>query len=272
MLLLLAVLLPQNLVENDEEIDNGRALPNHADSLTVQKKSVNVLVEEDSQEDDTNLTKPAAQYDCLLSSMVLCLYYLVCLSLFLYVTITLYFPLLMKFHLGLGLSYVKLTFLNSSLFVFLLFLTTLLFVEKISEQNFLIITTFSLAIPIFITLYFGLFWNGTMAYVNGSYLLLFSMLVSNAQFLNIPVTSSLLSKITPVENAAFFQSLLYTTLHLGMCVGRLVAGATFGKTSIICASAGLAFSWLIGLIWLGYEYHNFALAVNLKKSGRYSNR
>lgn len=280
-LLILAVFLPRKLAESsgDERTvfsETNRDLSaksiskrddsNSATSTVLGESSEKVLtpVKKHSKEElPTKQLKSVTRSKLSKMSKIFCLYYLLCLSLFACMVISFYTPLLMKYHLGLGLSYVKLTYINSSLFVFVLFFATTLFLEKISEQDFLFTSISALAVPISITFYFGLFWNSTMGNVNESYLLACSILLSSAQFLNIPVAASLLSKITPVVDAAFYQSFLYTAIHLGICLSRVVAGATFGKIPIMYSCAVLTVSWLTGMIWLGYEYSNFA-RVNLK--------
>ena len=279
-LLLFALFLPSDLAENSGinersviEEKNGHDLAfsksivdySHNGSspsamvFAETSDKVTAVVEEDS-EDDIRLSKSVAEPGCRPSSMVFCLYYLICLSLFVYMVISFYVPLLAKYHLGLGLTYVKLIYINSTLFVFILFFAASLFLENISESIFLFVTIFAQVIPISITFYFGLSWNNTMS-VNESYLLVCSMLFLSAQFLNTPIASSVLSKITPVKSASFYQSLTYTAVHLGMCLSRLAAGATFGKMAMIYTSAVLAFFWLFGMLWLGYEYRNFARRV-----------
>ena len=275
-LLLLALFLPSDLAENsgnessviEKEDDHDLALPNSipvdsdnsSSPLSETSDKVFVAVEEDS-EDDISLSKSVAEPGSPPSSMVFCLYYLICLSLFVYMVISFYFPLLAKYHLGLGLTYVKLIYINSTLFVFILFFAASLFLENISESIFLFVTIFAQVIPISITFYFGLSWNNTMS-VNESYLLFCSMLFLSTQFLNIPLASSLLSKITPVKSASFYQSLTYTAVHLGVFLSRLTAGATFGKMPMIYTCAVLAFCWLFGMLWLGYEYRKSARVIN----------
>ena len=241
-LLLFTLLLPRDLTENSE-----------SDRSVIEEES-NDDHEEDSEDD--SVSKSVAEPGCPPSSMVLCLYYLIFLSLFVYMAISFYVPLLAKYHLGLGLGFVKLIYINSTLFSSILFFSTSLLLEYISEHTLLFLSVFSQVIPLSITFYFGLFWNTTMS-VNECYLLLCSMLFLSAMFINTPVVSSLLSKITPAKHAAFYQSLAYTAMHLGYGLSRLVAGATFAKMPMIYTCTALAICWLLGLMWLGYEYRNY---------------
>lgn len=70
------------------------------------------------------------------------------------------------------------------------------------------------------------------------------MIALSAQLLNTPVVSCLLSKLTPVNSASFYQSLTFAALHIGIMLSRFVAGSTFGKMPIVYTSIILAFCWL----------------------------
>ena len=229
-------------MESEDDYDPPRSFVSDETSEKIVRE-----VEEDNEESRAPLPP-----------MVLCLYYQVFLSFFVYTAISFYVPLLMKFHLGLGLTFVKLIYLNSTLFTSVLFFSTHFILQYISEQMLLFLSVFSQLMPLLITFYFGLFWNNATS-VNESYLLLCSMLILGAIFINTPLVSSLLSKITPAKKASFYQSLTYTAMHLGFFSSRLVAGATFAKMPMTFASTAMAFCWLFGLTWLGYEYHNYSL-------------
>jgi predicted MFS family arabinose efflux permease len=237
-------------VESDEEYELSRSTTPF--SIVVDQRSEKVLEAEE---------KESEELGSFLSPVVLSLYYQVFLSFFMYTAISFYLPLLMKFHLGLGLKYVKLTYLNSTLLTSILFFSTPLILTCISEQSLLILSVFTQFVPILIMFYFALFWDTATA-VDESYLLLCSMLILSAIFINTPLVSSLLSKITPANKASLYQSLTYTAMHLGFCLSRLVAGATFAKMPMMYTSAALAFCWLLGLAWMLYEYRNYSRLSN----------
>ena len=171
-------------------------------SSTFPSKTSN-KVQGDS-EDDICLSNLMAQRGCLQSMVrVVGLYYVIFLSLFVFVVVSFYIPLLAKYHLGLDLSFVKFLYLNSTLFTLILFIASAFMFQTISENKALLVLIFSQIIPISIAFYFGLSWYNTMS-VNASYLLIISMLLLSVQFLNVPLASSLLSKITPIEDASFY--------------------------------------------------------------------
>jgi hypothetical protein len=188
-------------------------------------------------------------------SVVLCLYFLIFLMAILVTISSTYIPLLAKYHLGLGLSHVKLLYLNSSLFAFVFFLATYLLAERISEKNCIVFGVVSSIVPILTIFYFALFWDNDMP-VNAAYLLLVSLLFIGAQFVNFALISSLLSKLTPAEGASFYQSLTFTVAHTSIMLSRILAGATFHRMPMMYTCLCLTICWLFGLIWLGIEYKN----------------
>jgi predicted MFS family arabinose efflux permease len=188
-------------------------------------------------------------------SVVLCLYFLIFLMMILYTISSTYIPLLAKYHIGLGLSHVKLLYLNCSLFALVFFLATYLLVERISEKNFIVFGALSSILQILPIFYFALFWDNDMS-VNAAYLLLVSLLFIGAQFVNFALISSLLSKLTPAEGASCYQSLTFTVAHTSIMLGRILAGATFHRMPMMYTCLCLTICWLFGLIWLGIEYKN----------------
>ncbi|CAB3990303.1 Hypothetical predicted protein [Paramuricea clavata] len=188
-------------------------------------------------------------------SAVFCLYYLTFLMVIICTVPYIYIPLLAKYHLGLGLNQVKLLYLNSSLFGFIVLLIFSFLVERISEKNCIAFNAVSSIVPILTTFYFALFWENDMP-VNAAYLLLVSVLFIGAQFVNFPMIASLLSKLTPAEGASFYQSLAYTVGHATIILGRILAGATFHRILMMYTCFFLTICWLFGLIWLSIEYKN----------------
>jgi predicted MFS family arabinose efflux permease len=234
-LLTLTVLLPSNLTENSEEINKS-------------------IVKIDS-DDGTNVSKCGNTTTGCRMSNVLCLYYLIFHSTLSYIVTSFYLPLLSKYRLGLGLRHVKLIYLNGSLAGILSYLATYIFVEKFSEKIFIVFGTALTITPVSVIFYFALFWYDNMP-VSAVYLLLVSMIIVRGVFVNFSLICSLLSKLTPVENAAFYQSLTFTIAHVGIILGRLIAGVTFSRLPMMYTCLCLTISWLVGLIWVGIEYKN----------------
>ncbi len=90
--------------------------------------------------------------------------------------------------------------------------------------------------------------------VNAVYILLVSMVILSFGFVMFPLTCSLLSRLTQVEDASFYQSLSFTTIHTGIMLSRLIAGATFDRMPMMYNCICITISWLFGIIWFGIEY------------------
>ena len=234
LLLILATFLPSDLAENSqvEEIEE----------------------DEDSDENDDEHSETRGNI-CCNSSTVFCLYYLIFLRTFVYNAVSFYTPLLAVYHLGLGLNHVKLIYLNGALFGFFLNIASDLILDsgKISERKYIFMVSFSMIIPISITFYFTLVWNNAIT-VNAGYLLLISMIIATAQLVIFALTCSFLSKITPTNRAAFYQSLAFAALNLSVVTARLTSGATFDKVPMMYSCLCLLIAWAIGMIWLAFEY------------------
>ncbi len=241
LLLILTLFLPSDIAENSEENQGS-------------------IVNMDS-DDEINVSKSGGTITGCPNSNVFCLYYLTFLSLFPFNVISIYVPLLSKYRLGLGLPEVKLIYLNSSLFSFFLFLAVYLWVEQNSERNFVVVASVSVIFPILAIFYFAVSWERSMS-VNTVYILLVSMVILSVGFVTFPLICSLLSKLTPVEDASFYQSLSFTIGHLAFILGRLIAGATFDRMPMMYTCICLTICWLFGLMWLGIEY---------KSLGKYNN-
>ena len=238
LLLILTLLLPSDIAENSEE--NQRSI-------------VNV-----DSDDEMNVSKSGGTISGCPNSNVFCLYYLIFLSAFLVEITSFYFPLLSKYRLGLGLREVKLIYLNSSLFSFVLFLIAYLLMGKYSEKNFLVVGSASLIVSILVISYFAVFWESNMS-VNAVYILLISLLILNVGWIMFTLTCSLLSKLTPEEDASFYQSLSFSVAHLAIIFSRLIGGATFDRVPMMYTCICLTISWLFGIIWLGIEYKSLKI-------------
>ncbi|CAB3987238.1 MFS transporter ceroid lipofuscinosis neuronal [Paramuricea clavata] len=243
-LLMLAVFLPSDLAENSQ----AEEIQQDPDS---DKNSGDEIIEEESSISCT-------------PSTVGCLYYLAFLTVVCYSVISFYTPLLAVYHLGLKLIHVKLIYVNSSLAVFILYIATYLILHKISEKKCFFVAFVSAIVPISITFYFALMWNNAIT-ANAAYLLLISMIIMSVKFMNFALACSLLSKITPSNRAAFYQSLIFTSNNIGMIVARVIAGATFDKIPMICSCLGLVTVWVFGVIWMAFEYKNLPPKASIDK-------
>ena len=214
-----------------------------------------VYPDSDNDSDDGNNKIISKDNSGYITSTVFCLFYIIFLNMVFYNVISFYTPLIAVYHLGLGLRDVKLIYVNCSLAVFIIFIATSFFIDKISEKNYIAVALISVIIPISITFYFALMWdNPTTA--NAGYLLFISMLILSVQFIIFALACSLLSKITPTKTAAFYQSLIFATDNIGVITARVVAGATFEKVLMTYTSVAMAIAWAIAVIWFAFEHKN----------------
>ena len=172
---------------------------------------------------------------------------------FLFSIINFYFPLLLKRSFGLGLLYVKLNYLDTTLLAFALYIVSYLLLGRYSELNFILVVAALMVVPIITIFYFALNWDNNIS-VNSAYLLLLAMFVTKIRALSFPLACSLLSQLTPVENATFYQSLSFAIWHLTAVFGRVIGGVTFGKIPMMCIGLLLSVNWIIEIIWFSFEY------------------
>ena len=231
-LIILSMFLPSDLTEN-----------------SAQKVKLNS--EEDS--DDEISEEISQNQNGSTLSKICCLLYLVFLNMIFYNVVSFYTPLLAVYKIGLGLSHVKLIYVNSSLAAAVLFITTYLLVDKSSEKLFLLVSVSTAIVPILSVFYFALMWNNRMS-VTAVYLLLISMMIVSSHSVNFALASSLLSKITPTKRAALYQSMVFSIDNVGVIAARLMSGATFDQIPMMYTCFGLAIAWGVAVIWLGIEY------------------
>ena len=93
--------------------------------------------------------------------------------------------------------------------------------------------------------------------VNVAYLLLVSMAIVNINSVNFSLIGLLITKLTTVNGASFYQSIAFAILHINMILTRVTASGTFSKTLMLYICFGLIIAWLIGVIWFCIEYKNF---------------
>jgi MFS family permease len=231
-LIMLGMFLPSDLAENSL-----------AEEIELDSDSGNEIIEKGN---DTNYT----------ASTVCCLYYIIFLNAIFYNLISFYTPLLAVYHLGLKLIHVKLIYVNTSLVGFVLYIATYLFLHKTSEKKYIFLAFAITIVPISITFYFAHVWNNiTYSKFNAAYLLLISMIIMSVQFINFALTCSLLSKVTPPNRAAFYQSLIFTVENIGIIVARVIGGATFDKIPMMCTCLVLGIAWASSVVWMAFEYN-----------------
>ena len=238
-LLAITVFLPNNLAGNAKEKRSREIVD---ERITDSSKSFSGT---------NNISRPPSiVYSLFFFSFVLVIFYTV---------VSFYVPLLAAHNLGLGLLHVKLIYINSTLFVFILYVSTPLILRIISEKNLLFFGMVSLMVTTLVLLYFAVFWNTTLS-VNTAYLLLLAMFILQGNAVNFTLMGSLLTKLTPVSSASFYQGINYTVLHFGLLAGRLIAGATFAKFPMMYTCLGLTICWLISIVWFSIENKNFSRA------------
>ena len=211
-------------------------------------------------EDETGQSKTVA--DNIIACpkpIVFSLYYSIFVFVFLYYTLTFNVPLLAVHQLGLNLADVKLVFMDASIFGCLAFLATYLLVQWISQHNILGFGIVSLVVPLTTLFYFALNWNKNIP-VYAAYLLLVSLAVSTGNAVNFSLIGSLITKLTPVNSASFYQSIMFTVLHVAMILSRVTAGVTFSKTLMLYNCCGLTIAWLIAVVWFCIEYKDLSSA------------
>ena len=134
---------------------------------------------------------------------------------------------------------------------------TLILVIWISQHNILGFGIVSLVVPLTTLFYFALNWNKSIP-VHAAYLLLVSLAVSTGNAVNFSLIGSLITMLTPVNSASFYQSIMFTVLHVAMIHSRVTAGVTFSKTLLPYNCCGLTIAWLIAVVWFCIEYKSLS--------------
>ena len=221
----------------------------------IAESSPEIIANTDTESDDeTTLSKAevtTTSYSTF--SSVIFLYYFIFSYGILFNIMNFYFPLLLKRSLGLGLLHVKLAYLDSALLALVLYIVFSFFLGRYSEINFILVDAILSVLPILTIFYFALNWNNNIS-VNAAYPLLLAMFVTKIQAVCFPLACSLLSQLTPVENATFYQSLSFAMMHLTIILGRVIGGVTFDRTPMMCICLFLTVNWIIEVSWLSFEY------------------
>jgi MFS family permease len=147
------------------------------------------------------------------NSRIFCLLYLTIASEAFSSTATFYVPDLALNHFHLELIYVKLLFLNCTLFTLLVFILFSLALDYFDERK-LFLVALSLQIAAFLVLTsIGFTWNHITSAQN--YMLLLYICLGMPIFA-YPFSNSILSNITDARNASFYQGVSYAALQSGI--------------------------------------------------------
>ena len=186
---------------------------------------------------------------------IACLYYLIFMGFFLYCVTTFYIPLLAADLYHLQLILVKLLFINGTMVVFVAFLSNYLAVEYVSERKLIIFWMTVQIFPILLLFYFDLTWHNPDQVI-GTYLLLPLTMLGVSCF-GYSIILALLSKVSPLQHAAFYLSLASTVANVSIICSRFMAGLTFGATSKMITLIGIYFLWVVQALWYYVQYENF---------------
>ena len=166
-----------------------------------------------------------------------------------------YVPILALDHFHLKLIYVKLLFLNCTLFTLLLFILFSLASDYFYERKlFLVALSMQIAAILVLTSIGGFTWNHITSAQN--YMLLLYICLGMPYFA-FPFSNSILSKITDARNASFYQGMSYAAFQLGSLINRVAVSFVSTKESLIIYCFVLMFLWLLGLIWFAVHYKQF---------------
>ena len=185
-----------------------------------------------------------------------CLYYLIFMGFFFYCVTVFYVPLLAATLYHLQLIHVELFFLNGTMIVFVAFLFNYLAVEYVSEKKLIIFWMTVQIFPILLLFYFDLTWHNPDQVIGPYFLLPLTMLGVSCAVMH-SIILALLSKISPLQHVAFYLSLATTVGHLSIICSRVIAGLTFGATSMMIALIGIYFLWVVQARWYHVQYENF---------------
>ena len=188
------------------------------------------------------------------NSRIFCLLYLTFASEFFSSTATFYVPVLALNHFHLELIYVKLLFLNCTLFTLLVFILFSLASDYFDERKLFLLALSLQIAAISVLTSIGFSWNNITSAQN--YMLLLYICLGMPYFA-FPFSNSILSKITDARNASFYQGMSYAALQSGILISRVAVSFVNTKESLIIYCFVLMFLWLLGLIWFAVHYKQF---------------
>ncbi|CAB3983436.1 major facilitator superfamily domain-containing 8-like, partial [Paramuricea clavata] len=212
-----------------------------------------------STEEDRKLTererrlsdhKPSDDWN----SRVLCLFYLMFWNAMFSNTSTFYTPLLGMDILHLKVIHIKLYFLNGSLTMLVILIGMYVTSDFFKERKVFVFSMIMQISAISLLALFVFTWHDD---IDTHYYILLLYICLGMPYFAFPSGCSLLSKITHHRNSAFFQGSSLAIMHLAVVVARLTASFIFSQLALECYSLGLAFFWLVGVIWFGVLYRTF---------------
>ena len=191
-------------------------------------------------------------------STVLLLFYLIVLALFFSTTVTFYVPVLAQEHFHLQFVHVKLLFLVSSLFSFVLFMLFYIAAQYFSETRLLVGTMSMQVVSISLLTYFAFGWDSITG-VYGGYILI-PYICFGIPYYSFSLCASLLSKVTDPKDTGFYQGTAFAASHLGFLSSRTISSFIFNKTHLLWFCFALFFAWILGTVWFALEYRNLRQA------------
>ena len=242
-----ALFLPNDFIEANKTKSTGKV--NSAANDIDDDEAVTDDEQQQRSEDGSKLSAD-------LNSRVLCLFYLIFWNMVFSSAATFYTPLIASEILHLQLLHVKFYFLNSSLATLILFISVYIGVSLgyLNEKRVFIASMALQIVAISLLITFAFTWDN-ISYIH--WYLLFFYVTLGMPYFAFSSGCSLLSKITDPRNSAFFQGTSFAILHLSIVASRILGGFVFTKIGLQCFSIGLAFFWLIGVIWFGILYTSF---------------
>jgi hypothetical protein len=187
----------------------------------------------------------------LLDSRLFCLIFLAFSSEVFSSTSTFYVPVLALDHFHLELIHIKLLFLNCTLFTLMIFICIYLASSHVEDRKFVVAALSMQITAITFLVYFAFSWDQVTA-IQWYILLLY--ICFGMPYFAFPLANSMLSKMTPPQNATFVQGLSYGCLHVAIVISRVVVSFVFTKTSLLWYSFAMVMLWLAGMIWYGKHY------------------
>jgi MFS family permease len=162
-------------------------------------------------------------------------------------------PVLALNHFHLELIYVKLLFLNCTLFTLLVFILFSLASDYFDERKLFLLALSMQIAAILVLTSIGFTWDHI---TSQNYMLLLYICLGMPYF-SFPFSNSILSKITDARNASFYQGVSYAALQSGILISRVAVSFVNTKESLIIYCFVLMFLWLLGLIWFAVHYKQF---------------
>ena len=153
-------------------------------------------------------------------------------------------PVLGLNHFHLKLIYVKLLFLNCTLFTLLLFILFSLALDYFNERKLFLVALSMQIAAILVLTSIGFTWNHITSAQN--YMLLLYICLGMPYFA-FPFSNSILSKITDARNASFYQGMSYAALQSGILISRVAVSSREHQTKfdhlLFCLNVCLV-AWL----------------------------